>query len=372
MKKILTITCHKVYNHGASLQEYALLNYIQSLGYETKTINYQPHYLADNYSFLGVPSPKFKKNILLKAAYILAKLPSNIGNIKRQKAFNAFDEKFINETKTIYRTNAQLKANLPEADAYICGSDQIWNSKFENGKDPAFYLDFVPENKLKISYAASFAIDTIKDSLKPFVKQKVERIDAVSVREKSGIKILNDLDIDNVKHVMDPVFLLSKDDWANLFIQKNYSTTPYVLVYDFDNNPLIKQYAQYLKEEKGLKIIALGKKIKYADEIKWSIGPSDFLNLMYHADFVLANSFHATAFSFIFKKQVLIFNRNSNINTRMRDFLKEFNSEQRLVNTFDKNLVKEDINFKSINSKLEEKIAFSKLFLQQNLKNSTL
>src|SRR5690606_20224827 len=99
--------------------------------------------------------------------------------LKRKRSFDAFAKKHINTTKRLYKTNDDLKNNLPSADAYICGSDQIWNSFFANGKDPAFYLNFVPDNKLKISYAASFAIDEIEDSLKDFVKRNVKRLDHI-------------------------------------------------------------------------------------------------------------------------------------------------------------------------------------------------
>ena len=36
--KILTITCHDVYNFGASLQAYALQHYLEELGHEVEKI----------------------------------------------------------------------------------------------------------------------------------------------------------------------------------------------------------------------------------------------------------------------------------------------------------------------------------------------
>lgn len=38
--KICTITCHDVYNVGASLQAYALQTYLKSLGHDVKIIDY--------------------------------------------------------------------------------------------------------------------------------------------------------------------------------------------------------------------------------------------------------------------------------------------------------------------------------------------
>lgn len=372
MLKINTITCHRVFNHGASLQQFALLHHLRSLGHEVQTINYQPDYLADHYRYSGVPSEKFKKNIILRWLYIVAKFPERFANRKRRKAFDAFERDHIPQTKKCYTSNIELKNDLPPADAYICGSDQIWNTLFENGKDPAFYLDFVTKDKLKISYAASFATEKILDDIKEFVRKNVNSINYISVRETSGVKILNDLGIENVTHVVDPVFLLSKDDWMKKFITIEKQETPFVLVYDFDNNPLIKEYALFLKKEKGFDIVALSPRIKYADRFYWSIGPEKFINLLYNSSFVLANSFHATAFSFIFEKQCLIFNRTTGINTRMRDFLEEYGLSKRMVSDFDKNMVDNMIDFSEIKPKLEIKILKSKSFLNKALQYEKL
>jgi len=370
--KINTITCHRVFNHGASLQQLALLHHLQSLGHNVQTINYQPNYLADHYRYTGVPSPKFKNNVIFRLLYIVAKFPERLNNRKRREAFDAFEKKYIPQTKKLYRTNEQLKDNLPEADAYICGSDQIWNTLFENGKDPAFYLDFVPNNKLKISYAASFATENINNDIKNFVEEKVKAIDCISVRESSGLKILENLGIENVTHVTDPVFLLSKEDWEKKFITKEIENKHYILVYDFDNNPLIKEYALYLKEKKGFEIVALSPKIKYADRYYWSIGPDKFLNLLHKSSFVLANSFHATAFSFIFEKQCLIFNRNTGINTRMRDFLQEYGLLKRMVLDFNENIIDDIIDYSEIKPQLQKNILKSKSFLNQSLQHEKL
>ena len=225
--KILTITCHKVYNHGASLQQFALLYFLNNSGFEAKTINYQPKYLAEIFSYYGVANPKFKKNLFLKLLYVIAKLPSKINDIKRRNAFNDFEKNFIPSTDKLFVNNIQLKNNTPKADAYICGSDQIWNSLLQNGKDPAFYLDFVANNKKKISYAASFAIDNVSDEWKDFVKEKVNRIDYISVRENSGLRILENMGINRAVQVLDPVFLISKKEWEKLFI-KNKEVEAYM------------------------------------------------------------------------------------------------------------------------------------------------
>ena len=64
--KINTITCHDVYNVGASLQTYALLTYLESLGHEVEIIDYQPWYLADRHKLSYVPNEKYRRNFIIK------------------------------------------------------------------------------------------------------------------------------------------------------------------------------------------------------------------------------------------------------------------------------------------------------------------
>lgn len=367
---IKTITCHNVYNYGASLQEYALLYYLKRLGHNAKAIKYNPDYLSGHFNFWAVSNPKYNENFVFRYAYLLAKLPSRILSLKRKYNFDKFSTKYINTTKTEYKSNDELKNDVPDADVYICGSDQIWNSFFQNGKDPAFYLDFAPEDKLKISYAASFATKTIEEAIKPFVKNKVNNIDIISVRESSGIAILKDLDINNVTHVLDPVFLLNKETWQKIATPVCISK-PYILLYDADNNPSIKKYTLQIAKENNLKIISISPRINYADKNLSNKGPDIFLSLIKDATFVISNSFHAVAFSIIFKKQFVVFNRSEKINTRMQDFVNLFNiSNTILAYNFQK---KEKINitnyidYNKVTPLLEYQIKKSKLFITNSL-----
>jgi hypothetical protein len=367
--KIKTITCHEVYNYGASLQEYALLKYLETLGHEAETIHYKPPYLSNNFKLWEVNNGFFSKNIVLKLIYITLKLPKRLINLKRKKKFDEFSLNHIKSTKELYKSNEELKLNIPNADAYICGSDQIWNSFFENGKDPAFYLDFVPDNKLKISYAASFAIDALDDAIKEFVKQKVTRLGHVSVRELSGKKILDDLKINNVTQVLDPVFLLEPEKWDQL-ITVEKETEKYIFIYDFDSNPLIKEMAENYKRKFNWKIITVNQLINYADKNYFLDGPIKFLSLVKNAEFVISNSFHAVAFSIIFKKEFVVFNRHDKINTRMRDLLASIGQNQLLI--IDNKMVKSHtlntIDFNHVQKCLDSLIETSSQFLKNALK----
>ena len=90
--KINTITCHDVYNHGASLQACALQHYLQSEGHDVEIIHYKPDYLSRHFNLWMVANPIFDKPIV-KQLYLLAKLPGRLCSLKREASFDAFTAK---------------------------------------------------------------------------------------------------------------------------------------------------------------------------------------------------------------------------------------------------------------------------------------
>lgn len=361
--KICTITCHDVYNHGASLQAYALMHYLELQGHEVKIIDYKPTYLSGHYKLFSIDNKKWRRNIFIKTAYLMAKLPQRLWSHQRKFAFDQFRRKYLKLTENRYHSNNELKQHLPLADIYICGSDQIWNTLHQNGKDPAFYLDFVPKNMRKIAYAASFATEVIHDGYEEFVKAQVANLDYVGVRERIGIEILNRLDIKNAQHVMDPTFLLSKEEWNEMAVgdfKENY-----ILIYDFDNNDDIKKIALQISEEKSYKIYSINPgKFDYVDRRFDNIGPETFLALIRDAQLVISNSFHAIIFSIIFEKAYFIVNRKEAINARMKDLLDTLGQTQRLiVNSEDITNEPSQLN----RDALEDLILRSKLFLHTSI-----
>jgi len=365
--KIKTITCHEVYNYGASLQEYALLEFLNKNGHQAQAIHYKPDYLSGHFKLNAVSNPRFNFPFV-KQIYILAKLPFRLKALKRKKAFDVFTKKNIPTDTIFYKNNEELKVKIPEGDAFICGSDQIWNSFFPNGKDLAFYLNFVPTDKIKISYAASFAIDKLEEYIKPLVRENVSRLNAIGVRETSGVKILKELGINNAVQVLDPVFLLSAEHWKLKFI--NLIKDKFIFVYDFDSNPIIKEIALKLKKEEKVKIFTVNQNIDYADRNFFLHGPETFLSLIYYSKFNITNSFHALAFSIIFEKQLVIVNRSENINTRMKDLLNLFKLDNRLITSISEYYGLDSIDYTNVNHLKMSYIEKSKYFLLESLKEN--
>ena len=367
--KIRTITCHDVYNLGASLQAYALQHYLESKGHEVQIIDYKPDYQSRHYKLWIVANPVFDKPII-KQLYFLAKLPGRLWALKRKKVFDVFTSKYLKLTKC-YNSYDELKADAPQADCYIAGSDQIWNPLFFSSRDAAFYMDFgLPEVK-RISYAASFATPTIAPESREFMSNKLKGIDAVSIREKTSLPLLAELGREDGVAVCDPVFLLSKDEWNEILsLEKshfNVTTDRYLLVYLTDKGPQIECIAQEIKQRTGWKIYSVGGiKAQCADKSFTNAGPLDFVCLIRDAQFVISNSFHATAFSIIMGTKFCVVNRADAINERMKSILEDHGLSNRLVSQYSNDLL-QDLDLNELNARRKEIVDSSKGWLDNQL-----
>lgn len=362
--KIKTITCHDVYNLGASLQAFALQNYLESEGHDVEVIDYKPWYLSNHYKLWGVGNERFHKPILWQL-YNLAKFPERVSALPRKKVFDEFTKKYLRLTKR-YNSFEELRANPPEADVYVAGSDQIWNTTFNNGIDPAFYLNFGKAKK--ISYAASFATEKLRKGTESFVKEMLDNFNEISVREESGINILKSTGHNGIV-VVDPVFLLSQDQWKSV-IHNEKEEKDYILVYSFEKGGAMQKVAERLSKLQHCAVYSVGPyKLKYAHRNYVNAGPLSFLSLIKNAKCIISNSFHATAFSMVFEKNFFVVNREDGLNTRMKDLLQKYGISERLigVDTSDQTLCS-DIDFSKVNELLGEYINLSKTYLERNLK----
>lgn len=323
--KIKTLTTYNVYNYGASLQAYALMKYLQDKGHEVEIINYQPEYLRRKYDYKWVnPESKMSKYLVTRFAYRIMKYLQRQTTLKRKKAFDQFTNNSLKQTSIKYLNYSELKKNPPEADLFIVGSDQIWNVFYETGRDNAFFLDFVTKGK-KASYAASFSYTNIDDNNKTRIKNLLKDFSAISVREYHGVNILSEIGIDS-KWVLDPVFLISKNEWKT-FIPAYNKKEKYLLIYDFEGNTSLKKFAIDYAKEYDLKIYSINDTYPrlYADKNFNGAGPIEFLTMIYHCDAFISNSFHGTAFSIIFNKPVFVFNRHRHkVNSRMESLMTIF------------------------------------------------
>lgn len=370
--KIKTITCHNVYNYGASLQAYALQHHLESLGHDVEIINFRPWYNRGGYDLFSLP-PVSRSYKMTKWCPPLRWLIAPIRNhhilrtYGRKASFDEFTHRFLHVTDTLYNDSEQLQINPPIADLYIAGSDQIWNTDMYNGHEPAFFLDFGDDTVRRISYAASFGVGEICSKDTQWLKKQISRFNAVSVRENTGIRILENLGFNNAVQVVDPVFLLSSSEWqavaANTTKKYGLANHGYILLYDFIDDTHIGEFAQKCALQTGLPIVAINdcRSNSFASHNITNAGPLEFVKLIANAAVVISNSFHATAFSCIFEKDFYTFPLSTQSNSsRMTDLLSQLNAIERF-NPREMSRKKCDMQ------KLAELIAQSKTFLQRQI-----
>lgn len=366
--KICTMTCHHVYNYGATLQAFALQHYLESLGHEVEIIDYRlPSHRRYDWSYIYPVGRLYnltQKIPFLKWPVSLYRNRNYLKTWGRKKSFDKFDANYLHITENTYRTIEELRGNPPKADIYIAGSDQIWNPEYENGHMPGYYLDFGDKDIKRISYAASFGVTSLSKDQKEFIRNKLKFFSSLSVREKSGIRILSEVGL-NAAHTLDPVFLLSKDEWIKE-LELEVDEQNYIMIYDFNHdNKQMVDYVKRLSKSENLKILSINDadKAPYADIQVNNAGPWEFLQYLLNAKYVIGTSFHATAFSILFNKKFatfpLIVLSNS---SRMTDLLKSLNLEDRFTPN-DINIIKKDEEWEVINDLLIKQIKSSKHYI---------
>lgn len=301
---IMTLTLSD--NYGAALQCYGLSKALTNMGVENELYRYQD-WSRITYGMSPVSRIKYEA---LKAAKLVL-----TGNA-RAKGFTAFREKHFPMTKRLYGKNAELREEPGDYDVYISGSDQIWNPKLFVF-DYSYFLDFVPEGKKKISYASSFGKSGFEESYKEKCGKLLSQYSHISVREKSGEIIVKELCGKKAFTALDPTLLLSKEGWIPLMedASKNAKAFNGILCYIMPGDKLvesaIENIAQQLHEKTCLPIMRLGikehKVFSYKrGETDIKASPSDYLAYFAGAQYVVTNSFHGTAFSVNFGKEVYI------------------------------------------------------------------
>ena len=354
MKKVSLITLQNVPNYGSVLQCYATEQIIRKIGYEIETINYLPERMTKLGMLKAIKDKKdiFSKSFVLRNIARIVIYPSYI---KRFYIFNKFRKKYLIQTKKQFKNNNELKKYFPRADIYCTGSDQVWNSKWNGGIDKAMFLDFVPKDKKCIAYSASFGKNKLEFWEIQETKQLLKKYKNISVREKSATEILYSLGYASVQ-VVDPTLLLNGNEWRKISSNK-YSEDSYILVYNLNRNKKIDKYAENLSKKTGLKIRFLSYQFhEFYKKGKIMCNPKveDFLSLIDNAQYVITDSFHATAFSLNFNTQFIIVYPGK-YSTRLQSILEITGLENRVAkDENDLSIVSEKIDFEKVNKVIDK------------------
>lgn len=349
--KIRIITIHGIPNFGSVFQSYALCQYLINQGYaDIQLIDYNPSYNKPH-SFRS----------------LVGKLLNYKSYLIRAKKFRKFVENNLHLTDKSFNTLADLSKHPFEADVYIAGGDQLWNVYHNCGQDDAYKLTFAQGKK--ISYATSMGQTDFSNEQLEKLSAKLNSFSHISVRESSSVRLLADVGV-NALQCVDPVFLLPADSYER-FLHPN--TQPkYMLVYLVTPSDLLERCISYLSKKHNLEVIlcsGFSRKCT-CDKFLKDLGPDEILSYIKNAEIVLSASFHATAFSVIFKKQFFTLLPDAHTNERITDFLETRGLDNRLI-TNDTNIFEmldKEIDYDALKA-YDEMIIQSKKYLQEALTN---
>lgn len=355
--KIGILTYYNVHNHGAVLQANALRKIITSLGYQCQFLTFDR-----DYSLLPQKSvAKYKlgiKSILFYAHYLYEK---GIGNI----VYNINKRRLLNRYR---RTNLPLGERYDCFDGYaiVIGSDEVFS--LEVGINPFFYGNGLKTKKV-ISYAGSFGAtvydDIEKDALKKMISDGLNRMEAISVRDRNSQNIVKKLSHDNACLVCDPVIL-----YGYRKEMKNYQPPlkDYLVIYSYDKNmnlpEEIEEITKYAKDN-HLMAVSVGYYHKWCRSIQAT--PVELLGWIKNAKLVLTDTFHGAVMSIICNTPMLVKIRGNQ--NKLLFLLEEYELNRRVINDFSKIsiIAGQHIDFDSINKKISEHREKSIKFLQEAL-----
>lgn len=312
--KIAIATLHCTDNPGSSLQAFALEQFLLNHGYDATILDYRPRYLLNN----GRPLRAFAKKILM---YKAAKI--------KRKSYAAFEIGYLKLTNKTFKTYKQLCKDVPDADWYITGSDQVWNCSYKCGKDPTFYLNFVKKGK-KLAYAVSLGREQVPEEDLEFIRPYISDFSAISVREKSACGALGKIYSGNVEYVCDPTLLMERNVYDKMAIEPREGD--YCVVYLAEKSELLDEVVAWVRGKYGLKIIQLTgaeNQCKY-DKKMFSVGPREWLGYIKNASFIISGSFHATVFSTIYHRDFVVLLPKKN-QARIREFLTKAGMPEKIV-----------------------------------------
>lgn len=357
MATVGTIAFHRTLNYGAILQLYALQQVLISLGHRPEIIDYA----VPNARIASLP---YHRRLVHHAWHRIGK-KMLVGD-ERDRRTERFKQMHLRMSSQRFRGFDEIHASPPVFDAYLTGSDQVWNPVIHNN-DSSYFLTFAPPGKARLSYAASFGVSKIRDAFAADFSKWLNQIDHISVREAEGKEIIEQLTGREAQVLLDPTLLLEKPQWLPVTVPFRF-TRPYVLCYympgDRTVNRAITQLADQISLQTGLERISIGQK-EYVRLIPggrsvFNAGPSEFLGLLEGASFVVTNSFHGTALSIGFQKPFLVpINRDLPLETalhsRITSLLTILRLENRLVRAGDDLLadIDVDIDYRTVSEVLQ-------------------
>ena len=302
MKKVLLVTVQGNHNYGNRFQNYALRLSISRVGFSVEDLTVNP-------TIFGREDRRSK--LLKWRLWMLMGRPGfaeRYAKLKKEDGFIRFSERY---TPRMLLTEDEVWARDWSEYAFgITGSDQVWHnwhSSFLQRELPYYYLAFLPKEK-RLSYAPSFGFTAFPEEDRADHREGIAGMTALSCREADGCALIRELTGREAEKVLDPVLLLSREDWEKIEKKPRFRVKgPFLLQHFLGSvTPEYQDEIDRIRTEQGLALLNVN---DLSDPLHYGVSPEEFLWLIHHAKVVCTDSFHASAFSIIFGVGLRVFPR---------------------------------------------------------------
>lgn len=337
------LTFHSQVNYGGVLQAYALQTALEQAGYDVCVVD---RWISPTNELLAGPHRagpwRSRLAALMKGAFGLR---AAWGRLRRHRRTEDFVRTHLRLTPEHFTEWTEPAAQRLPVDCLVVGSDQVWHGG--TWGDPAPYLlEGAPEGVAAIAYAASFGMSELPPALTELYRRGIRRFSAISVREAEAVGLVERLGARAV-HTADPTLLVDPAVWSAMASERP-SERPILTVYLMAGDilpmlPKLRAFARLMGAEVrvllGCAVYPFPRSVGGALRLLWSrlrwpfpssvrlcltAGPSEFLEALGQATWVLSDSFHALMFSAVFDKQVAILKPQEEMRRAMYGRIEEF------------------------------------------------
>ena len=296
-----------------------------------------------------------------------------------------FAKQYYKAISPVYDTYEDLWKMNYKADAFVIGSDQVWNQGIAKTYHGGLFLKFVEDDKKKLSYAASFGHDRL------FMNQAeieesgrlLERFDAISVREDDGVRILEENFHIKGTQVVDPVFLAQREIYDEVEkTTKYHEDVPFLTAYILDPTPEKKKAILHVAKKLNLKPVVILdgfrnkldgnlQKMNMPDEVLPDIDVQDWLYYIKNCDYFITDSCHGASFAIIYHRNFACIGNEQRGMARFYSLVNLFHLENHLImnplDLLEKEEMFEKIDYDAIEQILQSERARSYEWLETAL-----
>lgn len=327
--KVAILTFHRSRNCGAMLQAYATCRTLRKMGHEVAF----PDCSGKRYSDW---EPLTRKGLSgwKAVSFFFHQVALNLLSIGFNREAPALYEAFAD--RWFPRSELKPQEFVGKFDAAVIGSDQVWSPRLTGKRWSIYTGKRVPDGVRLVSYAASCGDTIPKDRRFRALRDALRRFSGVSVREQVlHDKLAESWGIPSTI-VVDPSLLLSAEDYAPAISTDLVPNEPYILVFYVRSPEFPCKVARYLAKRMKMKVILapgrLRSRLGKPKGALLGLSPDRFLGLFANAQAVVASSFHATAFSLIFRKPfVALQNGKATMGSRAESLLQSLGLADRFI-----------------------------------------